>query len=254
MNIEWGSIKHVTKVDPAKALPPDLAILQETDLIIVGGSDNVTAENTRDTVTQLQDAVPSIPIFQEPYHAAHVSEETVTAVDRVSVPAVFNGDHQHFVSKHLAFFTEIGRKPDAITGVNLPVVGDVIKSKGREAVRRIADTILAEGYVIQNLESKAASLTGVDRRLSPAEVAGAALATETFYGFPIFYIEYSGTYGGPTDVEAAAMYLDDTILFYGGGITSREQTAEILAAGADAVVVGDCFHDDPVRFKRTIPQ
>nr|WP_235007303.1 geranylgeranylglyceryl/heptaprenylglyceryl phosphate synthase [Haloarcula mannanilytica] len=60
-----------------------------------------------------------------------------------------------------------------------------------------------------------------------------------------FYIDYSGTHGGPEDVNAAAKYLDETCLFYGGGIESHQQTTEILNAGADAVVVGDCFHENP---------
>lgn len=254
MDIAWDAIDHVTKVDPAKPLPDDLGILRETDLIMVGGSDDVTAENTRRAVARLHEAVPSIPIVQEPYDSTHVSGETIEAVDRVAVPAVFNGDRDHFVAKHIDFFTEICRKPQAVTGASLPLVGEVIAAKGRAAVREVASIIMAEGYVIQNLDSKAATLTGVERVLSPDEVAGAALATETFYGFPIFYVEYSGTYGGTEDVEAAAPYLEETTLLYGGGIRSREQADEILAAGADAIVVGDCFHDDPDRFARTIPQ
>ncbi len=253
MDIEWDAINHVTKVDPAKPLPADLAILRETDLIMVGGSDDVTAENTQQAVTSIREAVPSIPIVQEPYDSSHVSSETIDAVDRVAVPAVFNGDRDHFVAKHLDFFTEICRKPKAVTGASLPVVGEVIATKGREAVREVASVIMAEGYVIQNLDSKAATLTGVERTLSVEEVAGAALATEMFYNFPIFYIEYSGTYGGTEDVTAAEPYLEETVLLYGGGIRSREQTEQILAAGADAIVVGDCFHDDPDRFVRTIP-
>lgn len=85
------------------------------------------------------------------------------------------------------------------------------------------------------------------------QIAGAVLATESFYGFPIFYIEYSGTYGGPRDVTAAVKYLNETVLLYGGGIKRRARTEEILNAGADAVVVGDCFHEDPQQYLQTIP-
>lgn len=151
------------------------------------------------------------------------------------------------------FFTEVGSKPEEVMGAGLPVVGDLIASRGRDAIAEISDTILGEGYVIQNRDSKAATESGVDTLYSPDQVAGAALATESFYGFPIFYVEYSGTYGGPEDVAAAAKYLDDTALLYGGGIESQEQTQEILDAGADAVVVGDCFHDDPDTYLQTVP-
>nr|WP_264371819.1 geranylgeranylglyceryl/heptaprenylglyceryl phosphate synthase [Haloferax massiliensis] len=58
---------------------------------------------------------------------------------------------------------------------------------------------------------------------------------------------------GPEDVKAAAKYLDDTIFLYGGGTKSQQQTEEILDAGADAVVVGDCFHENPDQYLQTVP-
>lgn len=253
MNVDWSRIVHVTKVDPAESLPADLGILGETDLVIVGGSDGVTEANSLQTIERLKATHPDLPVFQEPYSGSHVSSDTVEAADYLSIPAVFNGDRENFVAKHVEFFTEAAQKPEQVTGANLPLVGSVIESRGREAVSALSEDVLAEGYVIQNLDSKAARESGVDRAYTPEEVAGAALATESFYDFPIFYVEYSGTYGGSEDVAAAAKYLDDTALLYGGGITTHEQTREILDAGADAVVVGDCFHDDPEQFRDTIP-
>lgn len=254
MPVDWSAISHVTKVDPAKDLPADLSMLDHTDLAIVGGSDDVTEENSLDAIQRIGEACPDLLVFQEPNSAGHVSSATVEAVDRLAVPAVYNGDRDSFVEKHVDFFTEVGHKPEEALGTGLPVVGDLIASRGREVVADIAEKVVGEGYVVQNLDSKAATETGVSERYTTDQVAGAALATETFYGFPIFYVEYSGTYGGPGDVEAAARYLDETVLLYGGGIERGEQTEEILAAGADAVVVGDCFHEDADRFLRTIPE
>ncbi|WP_049922808.1 heptaprenylglyceryl phosphate synthase [Halopiger djelfimassiliensis] len=253
MNVNWNEITHVTKVDPAEPLPSDLEVLSGTDLVIVGGSDGVTEANTLETIRTVDAAIPETPIFQEPYRSSHVSKATVEAADRLSIAAVYNGDRSHFVGKHVDLFTEVGRKPDELLGSGLPVVGDLIASKGVDAVAELADSLLGEGYVVQHLDSAAAARAGVESTYTPEEVAGAALATEAFYGFPVFYIEYSGTYGGPTDVEAAARYLEETTLFYGGGIDSREKATEILEAGADAIVVGDCFHDDPETFRETIP-
>ncbi|MFC5365641.1 heptaprenylglyceryl phosphate synthase [Salinirubrum litoreum] len=252
MNLDWDRIDHVTKVDPAESLPRDLSILRGTDLVMVGGSDDVTAENTLRAVERVREAT-DVPIWQEPYHPSHVSSDTVEAVDHLSIPAVYNGDSEHFFEKHLDLFTEVGSRPEETFGTSLPVVGGLIADRGREVVADLAEQIVGEGYVIQNLDSKAARVSGVETTYSTEQVAGAALATESFYGFPVFYVEYSGTYGGPEDVEAAARYLDETILLYGGGIDSAERTHEILDAGADAVVVGDCFHDDPERFRVTIP-
>lgn len=253
MTIDWAAVSHVTKVDPAKALPENLDLLERTDLVLVGGSDGVTRENTLDVIERVRAACPELPVLQEPYSSSQVSSETVDAADSLAIPAVYNGDHDNFVGKHVEFFAEVGRKPGETFGAGLPLVGDLIASKGRETVAELSEQTVGEGYVIQNLDSKAASVSGVEATYTPAEVAGAALATESFYDFPVFYIEYSGVYGGPEDVEAAAGYLDETVLLYGGGIESRRQTEEILDAGADAVVVGDCFHDDPEKFRRTIP-
>ena len=253
MSIDWSDITHVTKVDPAEDLPTNLDILDHTDLVIVGGSDGVTEANSLDAIERIRRALPDLPVFQEPYSSGHVSSETIDAVDYLSIPAVYNGDRDNFVAKHVEFFTEIAAKPQETLGAGLPVVGEVIASKGRDAVAQLSEKILPEGYIVQNLDSKAATESGVDEAYTTDQVAGAALATESFYDFPIFYAEYSGTYGGPEDVEAAANYLDDTVLFYGGGIETHEQTEEILDAGADAVVVGDCFHDDPEQFLETLP-
>ncbi|THE66156.1 heptaprenylglyceryl phosphate synthase [Salinadaptatus halalkaliphilus] len=254
MDIDWDGVTHVTKVDPVKALPSGLSMLEATDLVVVGGSDGVTESNTLETIRSLEDACPATPILQEPYSSAHVSKTTIERVDGVAVPAVYNGDRTHFVGKQVDLFAEIGRQPDALLGSSLPVVGDYLASKGEEVVTQLTSKLVGEGYVVQHVDATAASVAGVETAYSPKQVAGAALATETFYGFPIFYIEYSGTYGGPDDVEAAARYLEETTLFYGGGIDSQAKATEILAAGADAIVVGDCFHDDPDRFRETIPR
>jgi phosphoglycerol geranylgeranyltransferase len=253
MSTDWSDVAHVTKVDPAEALPRDLSVLGHTDLVLVGGSDGVTEANTLDAIERIRDAHPDLPVYQEPYSGSHVSSATVDAADRLAIPAVYNGDSANFVDKHVEFFTEAARKPEAVTGTSIPVVGSLIESKARDAVSDLSAKLVPEGYVVQNLDSKAAAESGVDTLYTPDQVAGAALATESFYDFPIFYVEYSGTYGGPEDVEAAAQYLDDTTLLYGGGIQRADQTREILAAGADAVVVGDIFHEDPDRFLDTIP-
>ena len=253
MDIDWSAISHVTKVDPAKELPPDLGVLDGTDLVMVGGSDGVTEANVVDTIDRLTADGPDVPIFQEPYSASHVTRETIERTDYLAVPAVYNGDREHFVGKHLGMYTELASKPASLLGSSLPVVGDILASKGVDAVETLSKKLVGEGYVVQHVNSAAAETAGVDRRLTTEEVAGAALATETFYGFPIFYVEYSGTYGGPADVEAARTYLEETVLLYGGGIDDAKKATEILDAGADAVVVGDVFHDDPDGYRRTIP-
>lgn len=254
MTLNWKEITHVTKIDPTKNLAPNIEYLEQTDLVIVGGSDGVTTANTIEVLQRVQAHAPEMIVVQEPYSSTHVSSETIDAVDYLAVPAVYNGNRTHFIDKHIDIFTEIASKPHELFGSALPIIGDTIRRKGRGAVGEIANKIIGEGYVIQNLDCTAAAISGVESVCTPKQIAGVALATEVFYRFPIFYVEYSGTYGGPEDVATAAAYLTDTVLLYGGGIKTRQQTNEILAAGADAIVVGDCFHDDSNHYLQTIPE
>ena len=253
MSLDWGRISHVTKVDPAKPLPDDLSVLTETDLIVIGGSDGVTEANSLETLRKVRSQCPGIPLIQEPYRSGQITPDTIATADYLAAPAVYNGDQANFVTKHVDFFTELTGTSDTITGSGLSALGDLVASEGRNAIAKISDKILGEGYVIQNLNSKAAQTAGVKETFTPEQVAGAALATESLYGFPIFYIEYSGTYGGTKDITAAAKCLNETVLLYGGGIKRRTQTEEILEAGADAVVVGNCFHEDSQQYLQTIP-
>ncbi|MFC4987950.1 MULTISPECIES: heptaprenylglyceryl phosphate synthase [Saliphagus] len=254
MEFDWNGVTHVTKVDPAKPLPGDLGVLAGTDLILVGGSDGVTSENTLDAIGELESAAPDVPVFQEPYSGDHVTRETVERADAVAIPAVYNGDRANFVGKHVDLFTEVARKPEEVLGSSVPFVGDAIREQATEAIVDLVGSLFGEGYVVQNPDATAAATAGVAGTYTPDQVAGAALATEAFYGFPVFYVEYSGTYGGTEDVTAAARYLEETTLLYGGGIDGEKRAREVLEAGADAVVVGDCFHDDPAAFRATIPE
>ena len=238
MTIEWPAITHITKIDPAKPLPADLGVLEHTDLVIVGGSDDVTEENALTTIQKVVDSVPEIPVLQEPYSSQHVSVETIAAVDQLFVPAIYNGDQTHFVGKHLQMFTQLSSDFEGLLGQS-------------GSMASVAEKVCAVGYVIQNADSRAASTAGVTESLSLEEVRGAALATEVFYDFPLFYVEYSGQFGDTAAVEAAATVLDETYLLYGGGIDSAQKANAVLDSGADAIVVGDCFHENREAYRQT---
>jgi phosphoglycerol geranylgeranyltransferase len=62
----------------------------------------------------------------------------------------------------------------------------------------------------------------------------------------VIYLEYSGTFGGDEAVEildAIEEGVSWSRVWYGGGLDNRENAQQILDAGADAVIVGDSFHD-----------
>jgi phosphoglycerol geranylgeranyltransferase len=65
------------------------------------------------------------------------------------------------------------------------------------------------------------------------------------FGQEIVYVEYSGAYGDPEKVAAAADALDDATLFYGGGVHDYD-SAHRMARHADVIVVGDLLHDEGV--------
>lgn len=238
MDLDWTNVTHITKIDPAKSFPADIEALEHTDLVIVGGSDGVTEANTLEAIQRVKESFPKHQLVQEPYTSNQVSMETIGIVDLVTVPAIFNGDRDHFVGKHLEMFSQLGSDLEGLLGQDV-------------SISAVVDNLAAVGYVIQNTDSKAATVSGVSESLSVEQIRGAALATEVFYDFPVFYVEYSGQFGGTADVEAAASYLEDTVLLYGGGIDSAQKVSDVLAAGADAVVVGNCFHNDIKKFVQT---
>ena len=105
------------------------------------------------------------------------------------------------------------------------------------------DELVAEGYCILNPNCKVAEVTNAKTDLSIDDVVAYARMAENFFRLPVFYVEYSGTYGDIEVVSAVKNELKNTRLFYGGGITSAEQAAE-MAKYADTVVVGNIIYED----------
>ena len=72
------------------------------------------------------------------------------------------------------------------------------------------------------------------------------MAAERHLESEVVYVEYSGMFGGEAAIElleAVSEAVSWSRVWYGGGLDSRENAAAVLAAGADAVVVGNVFHE-----------
>ena len=246
---EW---EHITKIDPeeAKKLPLLFPLyLQHTGALEVGGSKDVTGQNTEETL-ELVSGRPR-PAIQEPSGVRQVTERTREMADYFAVPQVLNGDTEAIVGT-LGSGIEYLREelgPEYLDD-KLPI------PLGEGLERRVVSLFSAwtlqeavfEAYIIMNLDSAAAREASVteDDLLSPRAAKQRAMVAETVFESEIVYLEYSGTFGG----EEAVEILDDVSdalswsrLWYGGGLDSRENVEAVLEAGADAVVVGNVFHE-----------
>ena len=113
------------------------------------------------------------------------------------------------------------------------------------------EEVLAEGYCILNPEAKAAVLTDAKTEQMEEDIEAYAAMADRLFHLPIFYIEYSGMYGDVRMVQEARKTLNEARLFYGGGIRSKEQAAE-MAAYADTIVVGDIVYEDIKKAVQTV--
>jgi len=247
-----GDWTHITKVDPEseKQLPLLYPLyLSHTSAVSVGGSRDVTDQNTEETFELLTDA--SVTAFQEPSAASHVTEKTRDLAAFTAIPEVLNGDSEALVGtlgKGIEYVRnelgpqmvdeKVGYSPGGRWGDRL----------GNLAAAWLMHDAVFEAYIIMNTDSAAAREANVTEEdlLSPQEAKERALAAEYHLESEIIYLEYSGTFGGDEAVEILDR-IDDGVswsrIWYGGGLDSRDAVESVMAAGADAVVVGDVFHD-----------
>ncbi|WP_079504425.1 heptaprenylglyceryl phosphate synthase [Mesobacillus jeotgali] len=208
---EW---RHVFKLDPNKEITDEkLERICEsgTDAIMVGGTDGVTLEGVLDLMARVRRY--TVPCVLE----VSTIDSITPGFDFYFIPTVLNSGN-----------------PQWITGLH------------HEAVKEYGDLmdwdeVKMEGYCILNPDCKAAKLTDAKTEISVDDVRAYAMMAEKMFNLPIFYLEYSGTYGDPGMVKAAKGVLDQTVLFYGGGIETAQQ-AEEMASHADVIVVGNVVY------------
>ncbi|MBC1970781.1 heptaprenylglyceryl phosphate synthase [Listeria marthii] len=209
-------MKHLFKLDPAKNLPTnDLTKLihSGTDGFIIGGTDNVQIEAVQNLYELL--AETDLPIFLEVSDEAMILPEA----EHFLIPVVLNTENSqwtHGLHKEL-----------------IKEVGDFIPWK----------RVTSEGYVILNKDAKVAHLTEAETDLTDEDIVAYARLAENIFRLPIFYVEYSGMYGDPEVARKVSAVLGDTKFWYGGGIRSKEQAAE-MAKYADTIIVGNIIYED----------
>jgi phosphoglycerol geranylgeranyltransferase len=216
ITMRWKDWVHVTKLDPDKQLKPgdiDAIAASGTDALMLSGTLNVTQENL--AMLQKQLNAYDLPLVMEP---AGPEAVLVQGIDYVFVPSVMNTtDVVWIVGKHQAWVRQ--------QQGNIPW-----------------DCIVPEAYIVLNPDSSVGKVTRAVCDLNADEVAAYVTVADHYFHFPIVYIEYSGRYGDPAVVKAASDAINDSILYYGGGINSAEKAAE-MSRYADTIVVGNAVYD-----------
>jgi putative glycerol-1-phosphate prenyltransferase len=210
---EW---RHVFKLDPNKEISDErLEKICEsgTDAVLVGGTDGVTLEKVLDLMARVRRY--TVPCVLE----VSSIEMVTPGFDLYFIPTILNSsDTKWITGLHHQAVKEFGEIMDW-------------------------EEIVMEGYCILNDECKAAKLTSANAGASAEEVKAYAMMAEKMFHLPILYLEYSGIYGNPQLVADVKTVLDKTVLFYGGGISTIQQAAE-MAEHADVIVVGNAIYDD----------
>jgi putative glycerol-1-phosphate prenyltransferase len=224
LRIDISHWRHVFKLDPDRELTDEAlerVCLSGTHAVIVGGSTGVTFDNTVDLLARVRRY--ELPCVLE----VSDLEAIVPGFDLYFIPVVLNAaDPRWIVGKQMEAIREYG-----------PMMQ--------------WEEVVGEGYVILNGSSTAAKLTGADAELAAKDVAAYAKLSERLFKLPVFYIEYSGTFGDMELVRRTAAVLEQSRLFYGGGIDSLERARE-AAQAAHTIVVGNVIYEQLERALETV--
>lgn len=221
---DYRKWQHVFKLDPNKGISDDhldKICTSGTDAVIVGGTDGITLEKVVGLLSRVRRY--EVPCALE----ISTIDAIAPGFDLYLIPTVLNSTTPKWI---------LGKHKRAIK-----MFGDWINWR----------EIVIEGYCVLNAESKVARLTSAQTDLDQEDVAAFATIAEKMFRLPIFYIEYSGTYGDPEIVRRAKEQLQETILFYGGGINSVARAME-MKQYADCIVVGNLIYENIGEALRTV--
>lgn len=216
--------RHVFKLDPDKEIDDGMleAVCESgTDAIIVGGTTNITFDNTIDLLSRIRRyAVPCVLEVSD-------VDAIVPGFDAYFIPVVLNAQNPEWIfNMHIKGLEEHG---------------PFIKW----------DEVFVEGYVVGNEDSAVAKLTESRTNITEEGMKAYARLADQMLKLPILYIEFSGSYGNPALVQAAQKVVHNSRVFYGGGICSVEQAIE-MAQWADTIVIGNIIYEDITQALATV--
>ena len=215
--------KHIFKLDPAKEITDEhLEMICEsgTDAVIVGGTDHITLDNVLDLLARIRRyTVPCILEISD-------LDAITPGFDYYFIPMVMNSTEKKWMMdiQHQA----------------IKEFKDIMNW----------DEIFMEGYCILNEDAKAFTHTNSYLPDEDDVTAYAHMAEHVFH-LPVFYMEYSGKYGEPELVKKVKEQLDNTLLFYGGGIENNFQARE-MKEHADVIIVGNSIYTNIKQALKTV--
>lgn len=225
----WRRWRHVTKLDPDKPLSDarlDFVLHSGTDALLVGGTQGITREKVAALLLRLQGA--PLPVALE----VTTPEAAMPGAHLYLVPMVLNSPSAEWV-----------------VGGQARAMGEMIEIYGSLIPWHL---LLPEPYLVLNPESAAARKTGAHTALTRKEAGAYAALVGRLLQLPLLYVEYSGRLGDPDLVRAVREAGGpDLHLFYGGGIATGEDAAQ-MAAVADTVVVGNIVYERPEALPETV--
>lgn len=216
--------RHLFKLDPNRALS-DLALqhicLSNTDAIVIGGTDGITFDNTFRLLQRVKK--------YKKYCVQEVSSvgAIVPGFDGYLIPVVLNtNEAKWFKGAHV----------------------EALKKYGHLVPW---DQVVLEAYVSLNPDAKVSRLTKAMTNLQKSDLIAYLQLTDRLFRLPIFYMEYSGTYGDVEKVKAVSQEITYSRLFYGGGLFYPTQVKE-MARWADTIVVGNLIYTNVDRAIQTV--
>jgi phosphoglycerol geranylgeranyltransferase len=227
--VSWQKFRHITKLDPDKKNTPQIlktVLESNTDAIMISGTQGITKSNVNDLYKELKESTTK-PLIVEPVHKSAI----IYDIDFIYIPVVLNTSML-----------------DWVQNMHVDWLGDLVK----EEKNLPWEKVISEGYIILNPESTVAKVTKANTNLSNEKVASYANYGQLL-GMDAIYLEYSGTYGSLETVQFTKKFMNKSKFFYGGGISSKEQSKEMLKY-ADTIFVGNIIYSDLIAYINTIPE
>lgn len=228
-SLDWQIWRLVVKLDPDKEIGEEelnLILNDGADAVIVGGTQNITAENTSALIDRIRATGYRGPLIQEISQLKAINY----AVNGYAIPVLLNAEDTHWITgAHHQAIKELGRIIDW-------------------------HVVIPFGYIVGNPDSAVGRLTGVKLLTTEDAVAYATLADKIFH-LPIIYIEYSGIYGDTELVKKVSAAAGTARIFYGGGIYTIAQAKSMLEI-VDTIVIGNALYDNPTlvqEIKKSLP-